>query len=148
MNDNEELILVSFETAWIAKQKGFDLTCLKCYWFDKSKDPKLTVGFNRCDNLGLEIEMEEEKKAAKERGYDDYFMGLVAAPSQDQLDKWLRSRGLFVEVRVDFEKLATVGQKYYFTIVNLKTFERIEDSSRFNSYEEAKDFGMQAALKI
>jgi len=123
---NEQLI--SFETAKLAKENGFDGTgCTHCY------DPHNPIESQTwSDNIGCST----EERLAR----------LIDAPSQSLLQKWLREEH---NIHVIPRLLGVVG--WNFTMIGLggRTISlRASYQSKKDTYEEALEAGLQEALKI
>lgn len=113
--------LVTFETAKLAKEKGFNISCDARWWIEPASDWKLSKqGVIKCDNSGDSI----------------------SAPTQPLLQKWLREVHR-VEIAVQW------FDNCYIKAVAKKPFKantyRVEG---FQSYEEALETGLQEALKL
>ena len=122
---------VSFETAKLAKEKGFDESVRK-YFTPKG------------DNTFINYFYLSTK----------YLHG-IARPTQSLLARWLREKHkLFIEVTVDFIRLIREGDStkyypvYYYKIINLEDSVWTSDKHEHHSYEEAMEDGLQEALKL
>ena len=126
--------LITFETAKLAKNKGFD--------FKVYKEEKIY------DKLGYLLKPEDEVFPGVE-----YF----PAPTQSLLQKWLREvHEIIVEVEVGFD-IEDGEIVYYFTpfIKRKESIEFVKYSGLLTSmfenktiYEEALELGLQGALKL
>ena len=112
--------LITFETAKLAKEKGFVITQIR--WFNKQG---IAQGFNTGP-------------------LDDVFY----RPSQSLLQKWLREVHN-IDVWVN-KIGSTNEKKYYFNVmVNNKFVNTTNSNSKtFLKYEEALEVGLQEALKL
>jgi len=132
--------LISFETAKLAKEKGFDLKC-NCHWSTYDNNGVLNNFLRIEDNL--------------KRDYNNYNFAyisnkneeLFSAPSQSLLQRWLREKH---QINIDVETLGKENSiKYSFDLVyiletlHVKSFKEI-----FETYEDALEFGLQEALKL
>jgi len=125
--------LITFETAKLAKEKGFDEVTDINYYEDYNY--KLESNFN-----GL-----------KHSDGNNYF---ISAPTQSLLQKWLRDKHnihIQCEVRVTYgeykKSFVNLYQMNVFTISgdmkNHTTF-----TGNYNTYEEALEAGLVEALKL
>ena len=126
--------LISFETAKLAKEKGF---CEKVYYFYNEDDEteKQLYTYKRFMILN-----DEELK--------------IEAPTQSLLQKWLREVHNCI-VEVQFEKLPCLNQldwivtvDYYKPDFSNLTEESDYESDYFSTYEEALEDGLYNALKL
>lgn len=122
---------VSFETAKLAKEKGFDIPTR--YGFSERRS---LVRVDTSDNWNQDKE-------------------LYSRPTQSLLARWLRENyGLFIEVTVDFIRLirecdyAKYYPIYYYKIVNLNNADYTNNKEEFHSYEEAMEAGLREALEL
>lgn len=134
--------LISFETAKLAKKKGFDDKCLAC--FNKSGELKcanltdLDDVYNVCFPL---TNTDIDEATNHEWRFKDGF----TAPTQSLLQKWLRDEhDLHFGARIT-RRPKTSGLKDYFRSTK-------DDFSlfigRFNTYEEALEEALKEALKL
>jgi hypothetical protein len=120
--------IVSFETAKLAKQKGFNITCDKGYYI---------TGGNIVNDPVVMLTYENER--------DFYY-----SPTQSLLQKWLReNHNLHITVIID--QTSTIKFCYYITYYDPKLviFKSIKDSFReesFDTYELAIEYGLNEAL--
>lgn len=118
---------VTFETAKLAKEKGFKK--VKCnYYYDKSGNPQKEVGI---DNL-----------------HRDGQFNKVVAPTQSLLSKWLREEHNFhISINVGLPHKAHI--MYYSNVIKFGKEHKSKYKSVFyNTYEEALEVGLQEALKL
>jgi hypothetical protein len=136
--------LISFDTAKLAKEKGF---------FDKSIRGGIRISQPYFYN----------EKGVKYK-FDDIFNednignlnNCYNAPTQSLLQKWLREKhGIHIQVYVMEKWLENGNEMDVWFEVNLKTTNRLNGLSNvksnmleFNSYEEALEEGLQEALKL
>ena len=122
--------LVSFETAKLAKEKGFDERTI--LWFGKNDEIINLFGaktFN--SNIGNRSDFQ------------------CCAPTQSLLQKWLREKhSIHIVVNPTIEMYWTFG------LINLGN-ENIKlngpivyNNHDYNTYEEALEIGLQEALKL
>lgn len=108
--------IVTFETAKLAKEKGFN-------WFGKSYTHK---------GIFQDREILSDYNNWYSNTKDNY---LITAPTQSLLQKWLRDvKNIFISVDVNY------CYKIY------KDDEYFTESNDYNSYEEALEVGLQEAL--
>ena len=120
---------VSFETAKLAKEKGFNEPC-RHYYLDGAKE---------VNNENIMIHDLPYPYNSTDKNY-------FAAPTQALLARWLREKHkLFIEVTVDSIRLIREGDS---KIVNLKNADYTNNKEEFRSYEEAMEAGLQDALKL
>ena len=129
---------ISFETAKLAKEKGFNEPCRHYY-------------LNGAKEVNNETIMIYDLPYPYNSTDKNYF----AAPTQSLLARWLREKHkLFIEVTVDFIRLIREGDStkyypiYYYKIVNLKNADYTNNKEEFRFYEEAMEAGLQEALKL
>ena len=123
--------LISFETAKLAKEKDFNVSCFSYY------DLKGNINHNYIEN-GSSTDV--EFRVDLEDLLDNFNRGIpniYSAPTQSLLQKWLREKyGIFVSVDVN----------YCYKIYN--NDELHKESADYNNYEEALEKGLQEALKL
>lgn len=137
---------IEFETAKLAKEKGFNYHQIMRYCSPTKEHIGVRVGRLKeneiiCSNWG-------------ENNTTLFFHG--EAPTQSLLQKWLREvHNIHIQVYVMERWLSNGnGMEVYFE-VNLKTTNRLNGLSNvksnmllFSSYEEALEIGLQEALKL
>lgn len=122
--------IISFETAVLAKEKGFNTPTFLCY----SDYDKITLPFK----VGNELY----------KNNLEYY----SAPTQSLLQRWLREvYNIHIEVKVqDYVEHPT----YYWGIFgkhkNLSLITKLKDSNeiKYNTYEEALEEGLKQALLL
>ena len=124
---------VTFETAKLAKEKGFDALCYDAFnsignlysngWCEYLYDNKVEIPFRS----GV-LESQD-----------------ILAPTQSLLTKWLREEYNII-VLVDYEGI----DGYYYKFYSYKEGNKNYDASykNYNTYEEALEAGLQVALKL
>lgn len=123
--------LVTFPTAQLAKEKGFDLSTKN--WFD-------TNVYNYEKQKPLEWESSTYKK------FNAMGSNKVSRPSQSLLQRWLREvHNIYVEPFV-----ITDRKEITFTCSVSKGTRLIDavQIGEFNTYEEALEVALQKALKM
>ena len=112
--------LITFETAKLAKEKGFDSKYTEDY-----------------DTLGF----------VQQRGIlESHNLERVSAPTQSLLQKWLREvHNIYVLIEIHDS-----AKWFYFQITykTNEGVEYTVPSSFYNTYEEALEVGLQEALKL
>jgi hypothetical protein len=115
--------LISFKTAKLAKEKGFNIPTNAVY-VDNG-----TLSFARTNN---------------EIDYNWNERGGYSAPNQSLLQKWLREK---CNINVISYPSVCINQKYiYLLISNLELLEA--GNEKYNTYEEALEIGLREALKL
>jgi len=118
--------LISFETAKLAKEKGFNEGTEKYYLTGSSYIPD---GFVGTRIIGLSFNEIEPK-------------GMFSAPTQSLLQKWLREK---YNIVVLISRWINGHHKlYYHPIIDGVTFK----SPGYITYEEALETGLRQALKL
>ena len=146
--------LISFETAKLAKEKGFDILTHSYYFEDSEFKEHSLKGTNGYYGDEYEFNLSEfnenwndkwlTKKTgdrcfgcSKQKGYLETF----SAPTQSLLQKWLREIHKII-VLVDWE-----GTDGYFYKLNFKSFYEVAGDNNKN-YEDCLELGLQEALKL
>lgn len=127
-------VLVTFETAELAKEKGFDLLVNDYYCIDAKG--KITKDNGDGDS---------EYICLNHNKYPKYY----SAPTQSLLQKWLReTHGVYIGVYHDLSK-DREGIQYYtaWGILNDPTKGGYDEYNDWKTYEEALEVGLQEALK-
>lgn len=161
--------LISFETAKLAKEKGFDILINTLYQLDgilhtvspSDRYPHLKVhrnkeidsytnGFLNWNNLNVD----EDEKLDLFSGFNEMsenpFSVCCSAPTQSLLQKWLREEhNIHIQLHYDckykyWEFRNFILSKYIDKEHNKVYFECIG----YNTYEEALEAGLQEALKL
>ena len=117
--------IISFPTAILAKEKGFDETCDDFY--NSYYGVTFPLGETHYNNRYLK---EEEN---------------CEAPTQSLLAKWLREKHNIEILIKYYTKDEVVG---YFCIVYLKNGDVKFVSEKLKTYEEPFELGLQEALKL
>jgi hypothetical protein len=121
--------LISFETAKLAKEKGFDISVDGRWWY-------------HCDYLDWRL---SEKGASKWHPDEDSF----PAPTQSLLQKWLREAHniqIVVDVYDDSEHFPRYSIRGCHWVKWGEGSEFIKYECK--TYEEALEIGLQEALKL
>lgn len=121
--------IVSFDTAKLAEEKGFDVSGVNIY---DNKELICDVEFKNWNNGTL----------------------CLLAPTQSLLQKWLReTHQLFVEVNIE---MIVRGQEIFYVSIFSNDKREIDDFgitrmrkiTGYKNYEEALEQGLQKALKL
>ena len=143
---NEQL--VSFETAKLAKEKGFNIE-VKCYYDLKKFGERPLEFFGKLNANDLTKWNEE----LRENVHAEY----VSAPTQSLLQKWLREKHNIHISIFRYENNAYTLYLYKNDCKRAFPFNLIESSVKsnninqvikYNSYEEALEEGLLEALKL
>lgn len=132
--------LISFETARLAKEKGFDIPQNKMYSYGKDMFEYIDkVKFHdgtkhQCSETPYNWNDGKSQTATK------YF----SAPTQSLLQKWLRE---VHKIHIDICYQDDVYGYYYKTTTIIDNTES-DESIGFNTYEEALERGLQEGLKL
>lgn len=123
--------LISFETAKLAKEKGFDAPVLEFY------DYEGIITKNTYDSNGYDY---NQIAYSKQIGHDSTYN--TSAPTQSLLQKWLRDTHKIncYNMPNDFDR------NHWHCKVNSNTRDFYVKHS--DSYEEALEFGLLEALKL
>lgn len=160
--------LIKFETAVLAKEKGFDEKCN--YYFhnqpefgskDLLKYPKVksfgsgaiynsSYGFSSYEIFYYNNTDIENRKAKKQTNKDKRFYELCTAPTQSLLQRWLRE---VYKIHVSLDNVnVPEKEKWIYEINKLPCGVLVlwnkETSPTFDSYEEALESGLYEALKL
>ena len=124
---------VTFETAKLAKEKGF---------FQETNRLEIPYYNYKGEFKGDVSDWRIRKYIRGENTSDIEF---VSAPTQSLLAKWLREEYNII-VLVDYEGI----DGYYYKFYSYKEGNKNYDASdkNYNTYEEAYEIGLQEALKL
>ncbi len=126
MEEFLEDVYVSFDTAKLAKEKGFNLQLTSCYFYDwEYFKQKLSTS-----------------AILKNHNADDES---YSAPTQSILQRWLRNK-YNIQVYVYSHTLRNEKWGDYVVYVNNEALNDARDEE-FQTYEEAMEFGLAKALK-
>ena len=120
--------LISFETAKLAKDKGFDWDCVN-YFQDSHR-----AGVHKINNINNKIidELHQE---------DKYCIIFFATPTQSLLQKWLREKH---KIHIDIQPFYYKGD---FISWNLK-IHNTYFKEKYKTHEEALEIGLYQALLL
>lgn len=135
--------LITFETAKLAKEKGFNIDCLNYYTLKYSKAPYIEQGIEYQSDRYIEFDWNLNKESSKQikAPYpNQYHESQCSAPTQSLLQKWLR------EVHnIDIEII--IGQSNYYHCIMLNKVPN-KNSDKYKTYEECLEVGLQEGLKL
>ena len=117
---------VSFETAKLAKEKGFNEPCRHYY-------------LNGAKEVNNETIMIYDLPYPYNSTDKNYF----AAPTQSLLARWLRgkySKNVYV--------VMSITEKYIFWVQDIHSLVKVKTTDLYDTYEEAMEAGLQDALKL
>lgn len=136
--------LITFETAKLAKEKGFDelLEQKKHVYKLDSKEIDIHVKSNQVNNWN-----------------DPSYIGICSAPTQSLLQKWLREKhDIHIEIQADFSSWGDEESFIFWTSYLMKIDKEarsegfaleIEGShSNESTYEQTLEEGLKQALKL
>lgn len=132
--------LIGYDTALLAKEKGFDELCNHYIWSDsESKQPLDVV---RSSNKGRPCKQEQWED--EEKGKRVFT---ISVPTQSLLVKWLREKH-----KIDVA-IIPGGHTYMAQIIDKNKKEgfrtvKVEDVKIFKSYEQALEHALFEALKL
>lgn len=137
MNISETLI--SFETAVLAKEKGFNAE-IKCY-FDTKKFGQNPVEFFGKLNANILTIWNTDLKQNIHAGY-------ISCPSQSLLQKWIREiHNFHISINVGLPHKSSI--MYYSNVIKFGREHKSKYRSIFyKTYEEALEIGLQKALQL
>ena len=147
MNISETLI--SFDTAKLAKEKGFNIPTYN-YWHTSYKnkpfctkgidyDSDKNVKWDWNNNSGVGIPSPYPNKEEKEQ---------CSAPTQSLLQRWLREKHcLHIVIEHDSDMYYYVIQSVHKSLY-IPTIDSSENGLVYQTYEEALEKGLQEALKL
>jgi len=122
--------LISFETAKLAKEKGFNITNRNSY----------------DENTGLMLPLDPY-------GHCYALEGTCPAPTQSLLQKWLRDREENIIIVIPMRDFHRNYNGWYYEVFTQLTKKdkpvlMISSDENFDTYEEALEKGLQEALKL
>lgn len=133
--------LVKFETAKLAKKKGFDIKCEHFYTKPNSRMFGLdehgrsysisNSTKNKIYTIGLEATLNEKN--------------VIFAPTQSLLQKWLREK-YNIQLRIHFKH--GYPNKHICSYLIGEAGNKYQVLSRRNTYEQALEKGLQEALNL
>lgn len=134
--------LVSFETAKLAKEKGFNLNVF--FFYEVSTEVRPT------DENIPEYNVDNGDKYEGWLNYNDNEYS-ISAPTQSLLQKWLREKqNIVVEVQYLFQSKEFMFKIFVNDNEPLNSFTLLGGliKGSFKTYEDALEKGLQEALKL
>ena len=138
--------LVSFETAKLAKEKGFTEECLHFYCKNKV-----------CDHIEEPYEYSFRVNGNKD-SKDNLGYGITwSAPTQSLLQKWLREKHNIIVTSLPYEdeipecegeKRQTLWEDETIDCRETPWLREITTYTYYHSYEKALEIGLQEALRL
>ena len=128
----DEIIL--FETAKLAKEKGFNAKCLS-YW-----------GINYVMELTPELNSSFNRHTYNYNG-DEFIDQSYSAPSQGLLQRWLREKH-YIHIEILLSDDSPYEQFYIRYMKIGQYFSLAHDDVYKDTYEEALEIGLNKALKL
>lgn len=130
--------LVTFETAKLAKEKGFDWVVFRTYHEDFPKE-----------KAELQYDGDYDDAWIDEQNWNNWYEGHISAPTQTLLQKWLREEfGLIMWVQPCWEDDRSI-EGYTFELVRDDKQGSLlgEDHDEFwDKFEDAFEAGLQKTL--
>lgn len=127
-------VIISFETAKLAKEKKFDIPTLYCYEWVKNHE--VTVCKNE-QNIGSLDNWNDH--TGEENGYNLIF---YSAPTQSLLQKWLREK---YNIHIEITWVYTLDNLYMYHVSTTNN-PIYSSGSLCSSYEEALEKGLEYCL--
>ena len=118
--------LISFETAKLAKEKGFDEEVLNHY----SQEDCAGKQYN---------EFQDDIKNSEAEHFE------YSAPTQSLLQKWLREKH---GIKLWMSPVGEEGELYHIEDITKNNLSLWGDLNSYETYEEALEVGLQEALKL
>jgi hypothetical protein len=137
--------LISYETAILAKEKGFDLRT-KDNFYDLAGEFQMQYGSGKYHDDELGEEWQEEKLACKSKGYHRTIKAEYKRPTQSLLQRWLRDEH---EILVNPIHSYTRGLHLTYVVsVQCVKQHYLGDFIHDISYENVLEKGLLEALKL
>lgn len=141
--------LVSFETAKLLKEKGFDVEC-RTYFDEKKFKQKPVKFFGELNANALTVWSDKLKK--------NISANLISCPTQSLAQKWLREIH-HIMIQIDFNSIPLTEKEYGYGVFILSNINDIDETKWewhvlditdiwYKSYDEALEVGIVEALKI
>jgi hypothetical protein len=136
--------LVSFETAKVAKTKGFDEICKRSC----NKEGNLTNEYDidiHADDLRAEFEFSNSTLELNALAHN-YSPAFTAIPTQSLLQRWLRENH---DIEINIIRDWTYETiKYYYKLESDKYEKDFNNSELFSTYERCLEASLQEALTL
>ena len=147
--------LITFETAKLAKKKGFKIKCQHYYNSENPLNSNIQlkeIGWGSFQFIGEEHTIIHEESGLLQYKIDTY----CETPTQSLLQKWLREKHLIhIELQYSYKVKNSQEIEWWFYLYptigkrgRIKYFPIKEDIGEKLSYEEALEKGLQEALKL
>lgn len=147
-----EETLVTFETAKLAKEKGFNIDCLNYYILKYNKTPYIEQGIEYQSDRYIEFDWNLNKESSKQikAPYPNtYHESQCSAPTQSLLQKWLREKHNIVVEPTLLGGLVSETNLFDCSVFYVKNKTICESKLKVtNSYEEVLEIGLIEALKL
>ena len=124
--------LISFETAKLAKEKGFKM--IRCFYHYLNENSKLEFTPNY--NMNTQFCMNNDAQPE-----------LIAVPTQSLLQKWLKEKHN-INVFVMFSHMDDYFHRQTYKYKIIKNKSRISQMGDFKTYEVALEAGLFEGLKL
>jgi hypothetical protein len=140
--------LVSFETAKLAKEKGFDIETEYKFYNEKEISYKNYADWDIREEGGYSIVTVPRKTGQLKKDLHIKFIEEeFPAPTQSLLQKWLRE---VHNIHIDIRTNAISGGNYFFYLSQTRApfytlFVSVKDS---DNYEEALEYALKESLKL
>ena len=133
--------LVSFNTAVLGKEIGFDEFCNDVY-IDYLQDTEYS-------KKGVFLSKDSILKGCNSFSYSNEYYKVISAPQQTILQKWLREKHLLHIEIYGFVSGDEETRQYYHCIRNMKKYSDLtDDSETFDEYEDCLEDGLLTALNL
>ena len=132
--------LISFETAILAKEKGFKNAC-DCF-VNKDNEYIFMPDLLYPNNSEFSHNSEEDPEVVE---WKELMKTLVLAPTQSLLQKWLREVHE-ISIKID-DYYTNSGERFDYNVCELGSRED-NPVGVFKTYEEALENGLYQALKL
>ena len=124
---------VSFETAKLLKEKGFDSDVRQYYYFDDEDKQEHLCHDDREDNP------------------NDFGEDYYSAPTHQMAMRWLRDKGVYIHVEpyiaINTESYELKGYKPWITTLKINSRTKIGSELYVNFYEEAVEKALKYSLE-
>ena len=144
--------IINFETAKLAKEKGFDINGQDVFDLKNNnkiinfKDLAIQEFIDDVETAGYLDKafnyLKEDINRTDDNNDKDYYL---LAPTQSLLAKWLREKHNII-VLVDYEGIDGYYYKYYYYINEVKKYNASDKN--YITFEEAYEIVLQEALKL
>lgn len=147
-------VLVSFETAKLAKEVGFNEPCYDLFVLHHINETPYTENSHyyywqtTCTNDDIQEVIDERKILQINNPKDDYSTSeICTAPTQSLLQKWLREVHKIDIIPTFSRNSRTYGYNMYYTEENKPVYIN-KNSIKATTYEEALELALYKALTI